>query len=228
MRGKSNTHCKINRLPKLFSSFLYMYSGKEWEPVFCLPAFAKVQQQIVLFALGKELREQLEQRLQGIQDVGFHCCLLMYSDCMDGEAKKLFRKFIFSRLKQFQGTWLGRKSAWLCLGTVRAHQNHHTVTLSSRKRRTRTEPDPRAEPSWKRPCSQISCVRSKRFPQSSPSKSTPFFAPHSKSNTISFALTKLFALTESGLNLENIWQNQSSVRKLRKLLLPATSVAPIG
>lgn len=75
-----------------------MYWGTEWEPVLCLPAFAKVQQQIALFALGKELWKQLEQGLQGIQNVGFHCCLLMYSGYMDGEAKKLFKKFIFSRL----------------------------------------------------------------------------------------------------------------------------------
>ncbi|XP_041331166.1 uncharacterized protein LOC121357700 [Pyrgilauda ruficollis] len=100
------------------------------------------------------------------------------------------------------------------LSALTKSPHHGAVDSQKDRHRAQRHTTPGAEPSWKRPCSPISCARTKRFPQSAPSKSTPFFTPHSKSSTNCFALTKLFALTESGHNLENIWQKQSSLRKL--------------
>lgn len=93
-----------------------------------------------------------------------------------------------------------RKALGFLLGTVSAHQNDHTMALSTCKRRKPASPStkPHQEPSWKRPCSQICCVRTKRFRCSSSSKGKPLFAAHSNGKTNSFALTNLFALAESG------------------------------
>lgn len=77
-----------------------------------------------------------------------------------------------------------RKVLGVVRGTVSAHQNHRTTALSACKGRTRTEP------SAKPPPGQSHIGRQK----SSPSKCTPF-TPYSNSNTNSFALAKLFALT---------------------------------
>lgn len=123
---------------------------------------------------------------------------------------------------------LGQKSTWLFPGRSQhsSKQAHDGAADSQKKEahQARLETIPRAEPSWKRPCSQVNCVRTKKLHWSSPSKYKLLYAPHPNANTNSSALTNLFTLTEFGYKLENFWQNQSSQKcQLRKLLLPTAS-----
>lgn len=90
---KSNRCCKISRLPKLFSSFLQMYSGIEREPVLHLLPLPRFSNRLLCLNQDRN-HESSWSRLQ-VQNAGFHYSLPMYGDYVDEEAQKLFRKFFF-------------------------------------------------------------------------------------------------------------------------------------
>lgn len=123
------------------------------------------------------------------------------------------------------------KALGFVLGTVSVHGNNHRIALSTCKRRKRS--DPAGNHPKRRAKSETSLLSNQLCQDKKISLIFLFqvqtlFAPHPKGNANSFAATKLFTLAESCYKPENLWQNQSSKKcQLGKLLLPATSTAPI-
>lgn len=122
----------------------------------------------------------------------------------------------------------GQESTWLFPGHCqRSSQQPHNGTVGSQKNETlraQLETTPRAEPGLKRPCSPSTVPAQKDSADLPPP--LLLFAPHSKGNTNSFFITKLFTLSESFYKPGNICQKQSSQKcQLRKLLLLKNSIA---
>lgn len=126
-----------------------------------------------------------------------------------------------------------QRSAWLfprhCQRSSKQPHDGADDLQKKAKHLALLETTPRAEASCKRPCTPINSTSGQKdFPHLPLPRADSSLHHTPRARQTSLAQTNLFPLADSAHHLETIWQKQSSKQcRLRKILLPATSTAPL-